>query len=79
MGRLATSSLPPKGPQRIRARDKIRSGPHVGRLATSPLPSKASPTLHGGRQNQQWPTHGQIGFNNPAMWGVHNASERRTK
>ena len=33
------------GPQRVRAGDKIRSGPHVGLVATSTLPFGESPML----------------------------------
>ena len=33
---------------------KPKLGPYVGGLATSPLPSRWSPSLHGGKQNQNW-------------------------
>ena len=41
------------GPQRLRAGDKIRSGPQVGLVTTSPLPSGESPNTSEQRTNQQ--------------------------
>ena len=38
-----------------------------------------SPALQSVRQNQQWPTSGQIGYISPVVWGIPNASERGTK
>ena len=56
-------------PQRCRAGGKIRSGPQVGEVATSPLPYRGAPPLQSGRQNQKWPTSGQIGYLTPAVSG----------
>ena len=67
------------GPQRFRARDKIRSGPHVDGLATSLMPYGRSPTPEKGGENHKWPTNGRIGYITPAAWGVPNALERETK
>ena len=66
------------GPGRLRAGEKIRSGPQVTRLATLPQPSKGSPTLHSGGQNQQRPGSGGIGCVTRAVWGIPNAAERGT-
>ena len=65
--------------QRFRVGDKIRSGPHVGGWATSPLPSGGSPTLQRARQNQKWPTCGQISYITPTDWAIPNTSEKGTK
>ena len=67
------------GPQHFRARDKIRSGPHVDGLATSLMPYGRSPTPEKGGENHKWPTNGRIGYITPAAWGVPNALERGTK
>ena len=61
------------------AEGKIRSGPQVGKLATSPLLYRGSPPLQRGRQNQKWPTSGQIGYLTPAVSGISAASERGAK
>ena len=66
-------------PLRFRAAGKIRSGPQVGKLATSPLPYRGAPPLQSGRQNQKWPTSGQIGYLTPAVSGSPTASERGAK
>ena len=39
-----------RGPQRLAAGDKTRSGPQTGRLATSPLPSGVPKALERGTQ-----------------------------
>ena len=46
------------------------------KVATSPLPSRGSPPLHGGEQNQKWPTCGQSGYATPAVSGIPTASQR---
>ena len=56
------------GTQCFRAGDKIRNVPQIGPLATQPLPSWGYPKLQSGRQNQNWPTIGQIGYITPAVW-----------
>ena len=66
-------------PHRFRAGGKIGSGPQVGKVATSPLPYRGSPPLHGGGQNQKWPTSGQSGYLTPAVSGIPTASERGAK
>ena len=66
-------------PHRCRAGGKIRSGPQVGKLATSPLPYRGAPPLQSGRQNQKWPTSGQIGYLTPAVSGSPTAAERGAK
>ena len=48
----------------------------MGKVAAEPLPTGGSPQLHGGGQNQKWPTSGQGGYITPAAWGVPTASER---
>ena len=66
MGRVSTSALPSRGPQRFRALYSIGSralysigsSPQVGRVATSPLQSEGSLMLQNGEQNQKWPTSG---------------------
>ena len=63
----------------IRAGGKIRTGPQVGKVATSPLPSRGSLPLHGGGQNQKWPTCGQSGYVTPAVSGIPTASQRGAK
>ena len=63
-------------PHRFRAGGKIRSGPQVGKEATSPLPYRGAPSLQSGRQNQKWPTSGQIGYLTPAVSGSPTAAER---
>ena len=66
-------------PHRFRAGGNIRSGPQVGKLATSPLPYRGAPPLQSGRQNQKWPTSGQIGYLTPAVSGCPTAAERGAK
>ena len=66
-------------PHRLRAGNKIRSGPQVGKLATSPLPYRGAPLPQSGGQNQKWPTSGQIGYLTPAVSGSPTASERGAK
>ena len=66
-------------PHRCRAGGKIRSGPQVGEMATSPLPYRGAPPLQSGRQNQKWPTSGQIGYLTPAVSGSPTASKRGAK
>ena len=56
-------------PRGCRAGGKNRSGPQVGKLATSPVPYRGSPPLQSGRQNQKWPTSGQIGYLTPCRLG----------
>ena len=51
----------------------------MGKVATSPLPSRASPPLHSGGQNQNWPTYGQSGYVTPAVSGIPTAAERGAK
>ena len=48
----------------------------MGKMATSPLPSRGSPPLQSGRQNQKWPTCGEIGYVTPAVSGIPTAEER---
>ena len=62
-----------------RAGGKIRGGPQVGKLATSPLPYRGSPPLQSGKQNQKWPTSGQIGYLTPTVLGIATASKRGAK
>ena len=66
-------------PHRCSAGSKIRSGPQVGKLATSLLPYQGAPPLQSGRQNQKWPTSGQIGYLTPAVSGIPTAAERGAK
>ena len=66
-------------PHRFKAGGKIRSGPQVGEMGTSPLPYRGSPPLQSGRQNQKWPTSGQIGYLTPAVSGSPTAAERGAK
>ena len=66
-------------PHRFRAGGKIRSRPQVGKFATSPLPYRGSPPLQTGRQNQKWPTSGQIDYLTPAVSGIPAAAERGAK
>ena len=66
-------------PHRLRAGNKIRSGPLVGKVATQPLLSRGSPPLQGGGQNQKWPTCGQGGYVTPAASRITIASERGAK
>ena len=54
------------GPDRFRARGKIRSGPQVGKVAAYPLQPRGSPPLQSEGQNQNWPTSGQGGYVIPA-------------
>ena len=35
--------------------------------------------LHSGGHNQHWPTSGRIGYINPALWEVPNASQWETR
>ena len=66
-------------PHCCRAGGRIRSGPQVGKVANSPLPYRGSPPLHGGGQNQKWPTTGQNAYLTPAVSGIPTASERGAK
>ena len=51
----------------------------MGKLATSPLPHRGAPPLQSRRQNQKWPTSGQIGYLTPAVSGSPTAAERGAK
>ena len=51
-----------RGPQCLKAGDKITSGPKVAGLATEPLLSKGSPTPESRGQNQKWPTIGLTSY-----------------
>ena len=55
-GRIVSSRI--RGPHRLKAGDKIRSGPQMGGLGTSPMPSGASPTLHSGGRYHKWARNG---------------------
>ena len=79
VGKLATSPCRIGEPHRFRAGGKIRSGPQVGKLATSPLPYRGDPWMQSGRQNQKWPTSGQIGYLTPAVLGSPTATRARGK
>ena len=70
----AVSRIPTPSQRGMRA--GIRSGPLVGKVAMSALPSRGSPRLHGGGQNQKWPTCGQSGYATPSVSGIPTASER---
>ena len=48
------------GPQRFKARGKIRSGPQWGKVATSPLPPGGSPPLKSKGQNHKGPQMGKV-------------------
>ena len=65
-----------RGGLRFRPGGRIRSGPQVGKVAIEPLPPGWSPPLHGGGQNERWPTSGQGGYITPAGSGIPSASER---
>ena len=77
--RGATAKHGSPSPQRLKAGDKIRSGPQVGLLATPTLPSGRSPTLQSGGQKQRWPTSGLGAYITLDVYGIPNALERRTK
>ena len=66
-------------PHRCGAGGKIRSGPQVGKVATSPLPYRGAPPLQSRRQNQKWPTSGQIGYLTPAVSGSPTIAEQGAK
>ena len=66
-------------PHRCTAGGEIRGEPLVGKALTSPLPARVSPPLHGGGQNQKWPTCGQSGYVTRAVSGIPTTSERGAK
>ena len=64
------------GPNRFRAKGRIKSGPHVGKVATQPLPPGGSPPLQSRGAESKVAHKWARWLHNPCRLGVPTASEQ---